>query len=464
MATPDPMGLLLDRAQDKIVLLDGSGICTHANAAVGRLLGFEPAEYVGTCPFDYVHPDDVDEVRRLFEAATTAEGHTEATVEYRHRTADGGWVWLESRLSSVPDSALGGYVISSRDITDRVDAEQERRQTSVHLREIAGATGDVLWLFSGDWSELLFVNPAYEQLYGRPVEELEGDPRSFLEAVHPDDVPAVEAAMDRLSAGTSVDLEYRVVSDRADDRWVWVQGEPIVRDGEVTRIAGFTKDVSDRHRRTRQLYVMDNLLRHNLRNDLNVILGTAEEIEAAVPAAAEGTALIQRTGEDLLRTANKEREVIDLIADDCECRAIDLGAVVADAVETVRRHRPDAAIDVTTPEGVVVDGLPELRQAVVELLENAIRHCDADTPRVAVRLRRDGATAAVTVEDEAPPIPAMDAAVLTGDHEMDDIYHSSGLGLWLVYWCVALSNGRVAVDSGPDRGNRVTVSIPLSTE
>ncbi|TKX82604.1 histidine kinase, partial [Halorubrum sp. SS5] len=75
--------------------------------------------------------------------------------------------------------------------------------------------------------------------------------------------------------------------------------------GEVVRITGFTKDVTDRRRRERQLVVMDNLLRHNLRNDLNIVLGTAEELEDEVPGSAEHTAVIRRVGESLLDTAQK---------------------------------------------------------------------------------------------------------------------------------------------------------------
>ncbi|TKX82640.1 PAS domain S-box protein, partial [Halorubrum sp. SS5] len=76
--------------------------------------------------------------------------------------------------------------------------------------------------------------------------ELRGDPATFLDAIHPEDRRAVKEAMERLSAGESVDMEYRVNAAENYKRWVWVQGEPIVEDGEVVRITGFTKDVTDR--------------------------------------------------------------------------------------------------------------------------------------------------------------------------------------------------------------------------
>ena len=473
MSRSEPYGLLLDQAQDKVALLDESGTFTYANAAVERIVGYEPDELVGTNAFEYVHSDDRERVRRTFEGAIRTDGFTEVTVEYRHRARDGSWVWLESRMSNLTDDALDGFVISSRDVTERVRAERDREEATAHLREIAAVSSDVLWMFDADWSELLFANPAYEEIYGTPIDEVRGDPETFLDAIHPDDRPAVEEAMEALSAGSSVDMEYRVNADENYNRCVWVQGEPIVEDGEVVRITGFTKDITDRRRRERQLVVMDNLLRHNLRNNLNIVLGKVEELEAEMPDSAEHTAVIRRVGESLLSTAQKEREVIELITDGRETDAIDLRNVVEEAVETVRERYPEGSIAVEDLDAVAVEGRCELRSAVIELLENPFQHSNEGTPTVTVSLRRTEAGVELVVEDDLPPIPAVEADVLTGDHDMSQVYHSSGLGFWLVYWSVELSNGSVSVEVGTGegggggggrRGNRITVSLPRAPE
>ncbi|GAA0720291.1 PAS domain S-box-containing protein [Halorubrum trapanicum] len=487
MSRSEPHGLLLDQSQDKVALLDEEGTYTYVNAAVERILGYEPADIVGTSAFEYVHPDEREGVRRTFEGAIRAAEFTEVTAEYRHRASDGSWVWLESRMSNLTDPALDGFVVSSRDVTDRVRAERQRAEAASNLREIAAVSSDVLWMFDADWSELLFVNPAYEEIYGASVDELRGDPGAFLDAIHPDDRPAVREAMETLSGGASVDIEYRVNAAENYNRWVWVQGEPITEGGEVIRITGFTKDVTDRRRRERQLVVMDNLLRHNLRNDLNVVLGELEELETDVPESAEHTAVIRRVGEGLLETAQKERDIIELITDHRETDRIDLRSVVAECVERVRERYPAGSIEVDGLDEVAVTGRAELRSAVTELLENPFQHADRENPTVTVRLRRTEAGAELVVEDDLPPIPAVEADVLTGDHDMTHVYHSSGLGFWLVYWSVELSNGTVAVDAGITggerdgrdaagnergegrsldgaRGNRITVSLPRASE
>ena len=459
MDGPELATLLLDQAQDKIALLDDEGRFTYVNGSAERILGFAPADLVGENAFEYVHSDDRDAVRRSFRDVIDSDEFAEETVEYRHRAADGSWVWLESRMSNLTDDALDGYVVSSRDITDRVRAERDRAETASNLREIANVSRDVLWMFDADWSEVRFVNPAYEEVYGVSAEKLEGDPQTFLDAIHPEDVPAVREAMERLADGTAVDMEYRVNPDENYNRWVWAQAEPIIEGGEVVRITGFIRDITDRRRRECQLVVMDNLLRHNLRNDLNVILGRAADLESDVPESAEHTAVIRRVGEQLLETAEKERDIIDLITQTREPERIELREAIADAAETVRGRHPDASIEVSAPEPVTIEGRPELRAAVIELLENAVRHADCGDPTAEVSLRRTSDGAAIAVRDDHAPIPSVEAGVLTGDHDMTNVYHSSGLGLWLVHWAVDLSDGAIDVRSGPDGGNEITLSL-----
>ena len=453
--------LLLDQAQDKVAVLDADGAFTYVNEAAERILGFDQEALVGANAFDYVHPEDVAEVRDAFYRTVRNDGFCEERISYRHRAADGDWVWLESRMSNLSDGVLEGYVVSSRDVTDRVEAERERAETANRFEDIAGAASDVLWMFNGDWSELLFVNPAYEEIYGASIEAVRSDPSTFLDTIHPDDVPVVKDAMARLSEGQSVNMEYRVNPAEQYKRWVWVQAEPIVQDGEVTRITGFTRDITDRRRRERQLVVMDNLLRHNLRNDLNVILGRADLIDGKTPEAAEHTAVIRRVGEQLLRSADKARDVTDLITSQSGRERVALRERVCDGVETVRERHPEGALEVGELAAVHVNGRPELELAVIELLENAFQHSDADEPRVRLELRRVGEHAELVVEDDQPPIPEIEADVLTGEHDTTNVYHSSGLGFWLVYWAVELSNGHITVNNH-GRGNRITVTLPLA--
>jgi PAS domain S-box-containing protein len=133
-------------------------------------------------------------------------------------------------------------------------SERERGETERWLRELTEATDDILWMFTRDWSELLFINSAYEDISSRSMDTLAEQPQDFLNGVHPEDRERVREAMAALSAGEPVDLEYRVNAEEEYRRWVWVQGQSI-RDeaGNVVRVAGFARDVTERKEREREL-------------------------------------------------------------------------------------------------------------------------------------------------------------------------------------------------------------------
>ncbi|TKX54285.1 PAS domain S-box protein [Halorubrum sp. SP3] len=480
MSRPPEPKTLLDLAQDKLAVIDEAGRFRYLNAATRDLLGFDPEELVGTDAFELVHPDDTDRVRAAFEALVADGDETDAPLEYRYETADGDWVWFRTRVFPPADTGLDGYALSSRDIT--LEVESRRR-----LETIASTSPDVLWMFDADWTELLFVNGAVESVFGIAPDTLEARPREFLEAVHPDDRADVERSMERLSAGEPTNLDYRIGSPDGPTTWVRVPARPVVEDGEVVAVTGFARDVTDEYRRERQLTVMDNLLRHTIRNDMNIVDGTAERIadrvDDAVGAAATASGgdepdppdvdlaelaadlidhaeTVRRVADDLLTTAEKQRGVIDLLRQHEPPQPLRVAPLVeravADAVGDARDSPADIAV--SCPADARAFTHPELDYAIAELIENAIEHAEgAATVEVEVTAPDDRVE--IAVGDDAPPIPAAERDPITDRWKMDDLRHTGGMGLWLVYWIADRSGGDLAFDAGPD-GNEVTISVP----
>lgn len=455
---------LLNHARDKVLVLDGSGTVTYANAAVERVLGYDREEFVGTGAFEYVHPDDREYLAGLFGdvlSGDSAEGTTDA---YRYQASDGSWVWMESSVVDLSDTPVEGFAVCSREVTDRVEAVEAREQTLRDLEVIAAKSNDVLWMFDADWSELHFLNEAAEPLYGIQISEVQADPQRFLDAVHPDDVDTVRAAMEQLSAGEPIDIEYRVNAERDYRRWVWAQGQPVKADGDVVRVVGFSRDITERRRRERQLEVMDTLLRHNLRNDMNVILGHAElAMGTGNPAVQEHGEMILDVGQSLLATAEKQRDVIELLTTPGQVHRLDLGETIAHAVEDVKRQAPAASVEVDIPERIEALCVDQFTLAVHELLENAVKHA-RDVPHLAISGVVHDAEVELVFRDNGPVIPDMEYRVLSGERELSELYHGGGLGMWLVYWAVDLSNGSVEFTERPEGGNEVTVRLPRPSE
>ncbi|MFW6000463.1 MAG: PAS domain-containing sensor histidine kinase, partial [Halorubrum sp.] len=452
--SPEPE-TLVDLALDTIAVIDESGRFRYFNAAPRDRLGFDPDELVGTDAFELVHPDDVDRVRSAFEEVVADGTPPDAPLEYRYRTADGDYVWFRTRVAPPAETGLDGYALSSRDIT--VEVESRRR-----LETIASTSPDVLWMVSADWSELLFVNGAVESVIGIGPEVLERRPRAFLSAVHADDREAVERAIERLSDGDPTNLDYRIGSSDGPTSWVRVLARPVTEGGEVVAVAGFARDVTDEYRRERQLTVMDNLLRHTIRNDMNVVDGTAELIadraEEAVAAAStvtesgaaghsdadgpsevdvaafaadliEHAETIRRVADDLLTTAEKQRGVIDLLRGHEPPQPLRVAPLVERAVADAVGDASDATADVTVscPDDARAFTHPELDYAVAELVENAIEHAEGTaTVEIEVTARADRVE--IAVRDDAPPIPPTEREPITDRWQMDDLRHTGGMG------------------------------------
>jgi len=463
MDLPESVCTLLDLTQDKIVVVDSEGNYRYANAATERILGYEHDAFVGTNTFEYIHPEDRAEVRTVFEGLVETDEELTETVQFRHRAADGSWVWLESRMWNRTDSDPDGYVVSSRDVTARKSAKDREREIEARLAELAANTNDVLWMFSADWDELLFVNGAFEDTWNIPRSELEADPKRFLDAVHPDDREAVKEAMAQLSAGDPVDFEYRLDDERSRHRWVWVQGQPVIEDGSVARVVGFARDVTDRRRKTRQLRVLDNLLRHNLRNVMNIIIGHAElATRSEGPDIETGMETIVDVSNELLTTIEKERRIVNVLVNGDEPVEIDLSAMLADLLADVRTLDSDVRIVTDIPTGVKAIALPEIRDAIAEVLENAIVHSSCPL-ELSVRIEEGEASVSIEIEDNGPPIPGNEFEPLFSEQGGTDIYHGTGLGLWLVYWTVDLSGGELEFGRSAKGGNRVRIRISRPT-
>jgi len=81
----------------------------------------------------------------------------------------------------------------------------------------------------------------------------------FVDHLHPDDRERTMDAMGRLSAGTPIDIEFRIQPEPNRTRWAWAQGQPIFEDNTVSRVGGFVRDITRRRQRAHHLHVIDQI-------------------------------------------------------------------------------------------------------------------------------------------------------------------------------------------------------------
>ena len=167
-----------------------------------------------------------------------SEAISEGATDYlRKRSGTGQYELLANRI---------------RNVVEQYRAEQAAQQNRRRLQHLTESTPDCLWMFDRDWEELLFVCGC-EAVWDQPRSAIEENPQDSLNAVHDGDRASVEAAMERLSAGEPIDIEYRIRRGDGETAWVWTKGRPVFEEGEVTRVVGFTRDATGRRRRERRL-------------------------------------------------------------------------------------------------------------------------------------------------------------------------------------------------------------------
>ena len=235
------------------------------------------------------------------------------------------------------------------------------------------------------------------------------------------------------------------------------------------RAFGIYTDITDRQRRERYFRVVNRILRHNLRNELNVVFGFASEIasNAEDDRTADYARRIETTGRrlaDLAEGAAGIRRVVEegTVSDP---EPVSVGQVAAAVREECAERYPEARIDAAVPDDAVVRGDDRLRDALGHLVENAVVHARADAPRVEIGAERhpEGETVSVRVADDGPGIPDGVREVITGEAEVTQLNHNTGIGLWIVAWIVEAYGGEVAFGPGIDgEGTTVTLRLPAA--
>ena len=95
---------------------------------------------------------------------------------------------------------------------------------------------------------MLYVSPAYESMWGRSCQSLLDDPQSYMEGIHPLDKERMIRENAAMYQTGYIDAECRVVRPDGSVRWVWIKGNPITQQGQIVRLVGVIKDITDRRR------------------------------------------------------------------------------------------------------------------------------------------------------------------------------------------------------------------------
>jgi diguanylate cyclase (GGDEF)-like protein/PAS domain S-box-containing protein len=163
---------LVQNGYDTIVVTDAEARVAYASPSIATMIGYEPEELLGTDPLVYLHPEDIPNLSHL---GTLGPGE-HVMFEIRAFRKDGRMIWIEETVTNLlDDPAVRGYVINSRDVSARREAEQQQRL----LATIVEGSQDAIMSTDLD-GRIVSWNSAAERLFGMSLAEAMGQPVTVL--------------------------------------------------------------------------------------------------------------------------------------------------------------------------------------------------------------------------------------------------------------------------------------------
>ncbi|HEX3763348.1 MAG TPA: PAS domain S-box protein [Kofleriaceae bacterium] len=459
--------LLVDSLRDHaLYMLDAGGVVTSWSAGAEVLTGYAASEILGQRDAMLFPAADreVDAPARLLAAAAEAGRCADEGPRVRK---DGSQFWAEAVVTAIrgADGQLVGYANVVRDLTERRQAEAERRSQEERFRALARAMPDAI-VTADQRGTITYANHATAALFGRAAADLVGQPLTVLMPARLHE--AHRAGLARFLAtgegrilgrtvelpalrsdGTELDVEMSIAS--------WTsRGEPsfaaIIRDvSERKRIAATleqrTRQLEDANR---ELEAFSYSVAHDLRAPLRAVGGLSEILleDHADALAPEAVGFLNRVRANVGRMAGLIDGLLELSQasrGELELEAVDLSAVARAVMHQLVAAEPERAVGVEVARGMRATADARLvRTALENLLGNAWKFtAGSPAPRITVGTS-DGRT--FFVRDNGAGFDPAAAAKLFSPFERlhsAEQFPGTGIGLATVQRIVHRHGGRI---------------------
>jgi PAS domain S-box-containing protein len=485
---------LIENASDLITILDGQGTIRYESPAIERLLGYRVDELIDQNALAYVHPDDVQPTLEALSDVAAWPGTTRS-AEFRFRHRDGSWRYLEALGRTLDtDSAEGGLVVNSRDITERKQAEEAFRLQKTLLEAQGEASIDGI-LFVADDRRMLSYNRRFVEMWGIPPEVV---------ALKSDDA-AIGAVLAKLQDPDAflarVTYLYEHPQEESRDEILLRDGRvfdrcsaPVCSDGSYYGRIWFFRDMTERKRfedmlrqakeeaetanRAKSEFL--SRMSHELRTPMNSILGFAQLLlkRGLTADQHKGVEHILKAGRHLLNLINEVLDIARIEAGrhQLSLEPVPVGGVLQEALSLIRPLAAQHAcgLDELPPIEAgwhVRADYQRLTQVLLNLLSNAVKY-NHPGGRVTISVaqpagdedRRDRLR--IGVHDTGRGIPAermselfVPFARLGAEHTETE---GTGLGLALSQRLVEAMDGELQVESTPGLGSTFWVELWLT--
>ena len=479
--------LISENAADMIAVVDMEGRRIYNSLSHQKALGYSPEELQTFSPFEQIHPDDHDRVKKAAEDARLSG--TGKTLEYRFRHKNGKWLVLES-TSSVITNADGDpekLVIVNRDITERKRAEEALRQSEAGFRAVVEDAPYGIYRASSS-GRFLQVNPALQNMLGYESGE------DLLRRNLASDIFRHTGEYQHLIEILSGKEEIKDV----EVEWKRQDGTPITvrcsgrsiddESGVPAYFEVFAEDVTEKKVLERQLIMSQKMeaigrlsggIAHDFNNLLGVIIGYSRVLTKALSTnmpLREHALEIEKAGQ---RAASLTKQLLAFSRQQVLTPAVlNLNTLASDMQKMLPQllgEDIEVSLALDPELGNVKADQSQIEQVIMNLAVNA-RDAMPMGGKLKIQTTNVELDQAYTWNHPGSKVgnyvmlavtdtgTGMDAATLT--HIFEPFFTTkergkgTGLGLSTVYGVVKQSNGYVWVDSAPGKGASFQVYLP----
>ncbi len=465
---------------------DGTSCFPYASEGIRAIYEVSPQEVATDAQpvIQRLHPHDAPSV--LASITESASQLTPWRAEFRYRTDEGGYRWLQGR--AMPQRDAHGNTLWHGFITD-ISAE---RHTQERLRLALSGARLGMW----DWNILtheVYFSDAWYRLLGYKPDAFVPSFENWKKLVHPDDFKQVHPALERHFADPACIYDLNLRHRAADGSWRWVNavGEVVERDehGKPSRMIGIHRDTHEEHLILEQLkHARANAesanaaksaflanMSHEIRTPMTAILGYADLLTdpRIEPSEQQNYAsTIKRNGEHLLTVINDILDFsrIESGRIELEHQPVDLAELLRDVTDLMRIRAEGKGLwmglRVPAHRVVVQTDPTRLRQVLMNLVGNAVKFTEAGSVTIELQAElaadAQASSARFIITDTGIGIPADKLPTLFQPFTQTDCSHTrrfggTGLGLSICQRLTGLLGGAIEVASVSGEGSTFVV-------